>query len=36
MEEEKIVEVEGYDENRWNECSAGIHFFITRDEAVMY
>ena len=32
----KIVEVENFDENRWNECSTGIHFFITRDEAVMY
>jgi len=25
-----------FDENRWNECSTGIHFFITRDEAVKY
>ena len=32
----KIVEVENYDENRWNECAPGIHFFITRDEAVTY
>ena len=32
----KIVEVKDFDENRWNECSNGIHFFITRDEAVMY
>ena len=32
----KIVEVENFDEDRWKECSAGIHFFITRDEAVMY
>ena len=32
----KIVEVKNYDEDRWNECSTGIHFFITRDEAVMY
>ena len=32
----KVIEVKGYDENRWNECSTGIHFFITRDEAVMY
>ena len=32
----KVVEIENFDENRWNECAPGIHFFITRDEAVMY
>ena len=32
----EIVEVEDFDENRWNECGAGIHHFITRDEAVNY
>ena len=32
----KIVAVDNFDENRWNECSTGIHFFITRDEAVNY
>ena len=26
----ETVEVEDYDMNRWNECSTGIHFFITR------
>lgn len=25
-----------FDKNRWDECSEGIHFFITRDEAVNY
>ena len=35
-EVDKIVEVKDFDDNRWNECSTGIHFFITRDEAVMY
>ena len=25
-----------WDENRWNECSSGIHFFITRKEAEEY
>ena len=30
------VEVSDFDENRWEECSTGIHFFITRDEAVKY
>ena len=32
----EIVRVDDFDENRWNECSTGIHFFITRDEAVKY
>ncbi|MFI3236783.1 MAG: pentapeptide repeat-containing protein [Lachnospiraceae bacterium] len=32
----QTVEVKDYDDNRWNECAAGIHFFITRDEAVQY
>lgn len=32
----EIVEVNDFDENRWNECSTGIHFFVTRDEAVNY
>lgn len=30
----KIVYPDYFDENRWNECSNGIHFFITRQEAV--
>ena len=32
----ETVHVDDFDENRWNECSAGIHFFITREEAVNY
>ena len=32
----EIVEVKDFDEDRWNECSTGIHFFLTRDEAVRY
>ena len=32
----KTVSVDNFDDNRWNECSTGIHFFITRDEAVRY
>lgn len=32
----KQVEVKDFDEYRWNECSAGIHFFISRDAAVKY
>ena len=32
----KTVKVDNFDNNRWNECSTGIHFFITRQEAVDY
>lgn len=32
----ETVEVKNFDNNRWNECSTGIHFFITREEAVKY
>ena len=32
----EIVEVKDFDTNRWNECAPGIHFFITRQEAVAY
>ena len=31
-----VVPTNGYEENRWIECAAGIHHFITRDEAVAY
>lgn len=32
----ETVEVPNFDTNRWNECAPGIHFFITRQEAVDY
>ena len=32
----EIVKVDNFDTNRWNECAPGIHFFITRQEAVDY
>ena len=32
----EIVHPDSWDDNRWNECSHGIHFFITRDEAVRF
>ena len=32
----ELVEVKDFDTNRWNECAPGIHFFITRQEAVDY
>lgn len=28
----EIVSVDDFDENRWNECSTGIHFFINFQE----
>lgn len=30
----KTVSVDNFDENRWDECSTGIHFFVNRQEAV--
>lgn len=32
----ETVHVEDFDTNRWTECAPGIHFFITRIEAVEY
>ena len=32
----EIVVPDSFDEYRWNECSNGIHFFITRSEAEEY
>lgn len=31
-----LVEAAAFDDNRWNECAAGIHFFIDRRAAVEY
>ena len=33
---EYVEPKEPFCEDRWNECSSGIHFFITFDEAVNY
>ena len=32
----EVVSVDNFDEDRWNECSTGIHFFINFQEAVDY
>lgn len=32
----KTIRVDNFCENRWEECSSGIHFFINRQEAVNY
>lgn len=35
-EVDKILEVKNFDTDRWNECAPGIHFFITKEEALKY
>ena len=32
----EIVHADSFDEDRWNECSNGIHFFINKQEAIDY
>ena len=32
----QTVIIDDFDEERWDECSTGVHFFITREEAVDY
>ena len=32
----KTVEVTDFNEDRWSECAKGIHFFISRQEAIDY
>ena len=32
----ETIEVKDFDEDRFNECSSGIHFFIARESAVKY
>lgn len=32
----KVVKCDKWDENRWEECGGGIHFFMTRHEAEIY
>jgi len=31
-----IVEVKDFNQNRWIECTSGIHFFMTKEEAIKY
>ena len=31
-----VIQVDNFCDNRWQECTPGIHFFITRKEAVNY
>lgn len=32
----EVASVDNFDNNRWNECTAGIHFFINRENAINY
>lgn len=32
----EMVYPDRFDDNRWNECSHGIHFFINKQEAINY
>lgn len=32
----EIVSVDNYDDDRWNECAPGIHFFINKQDAIDY
>ena len=32
----EFVYPDSFDENRWNECSNGIHFFVNKEDAINY
>ena len=32
----EVVSVNDFDDDRWNECSTGIHFFMNRENALKY
>ena len=32
----EIVKIDDFDEDRWNECSSGIHFFVNKQNAIQY
>lgn len=32
----EIASVDNFDNNRWNECTAGIHFFLNKEDAINY
>lgn len=32
----EVVYVDNFDNDRWNECSTGIHFFMNRENAINY
>ena len=32
----EIITVDDFDDNRWDECSTGIHFFVNKENALNY
>ena len=32
----EVVYVDNFDNDRWNECSNGIHFFLNKENAINY
>ena len=32
----EIVSVDNFDDDRWNECAPGIHFFMNKESAIKY
>lgn len=32
----EIASVDNFDNNRWNECTTGIHFFLNKEDAINY
>ena len=32
----EIIKVDNFDDNRWNECAPGIHFFMNKENALNY
>ena len=32
----ETIHVDNFDNDRWNECSTGIHFFINKENAINY
>ena len=32
----EIVKVDDFDEDRWNECTTGIHFFVNKENAINF
>ena len=32
----EVVYVDNFDNDRWNECSNGIHFFLNKENAIKY
>ena len=32
----EVVKVDDFDDNRWNECTTGIHFFMNKENAINF